>query len=212
MFTKSAAALLLAAGLSLAACSGAIQTPAPQAPATPTDGGAGPSTTAATSTTAASIAPSIAPSPTAASDPVGNGGGRGYGGGYGNPTPGGSGTPDPSAAASTVSIAQSALGDILVDSQGLTLYAFLGDAGGQPTCTGSCAGNWPGELVRGRITVGAGLSADLFTSVDRPDGGKQLKAGTWPLYLLAGSTPGDTTGQGTINKWYVVSPTGDMIK
>ena len=43
----------------------------------------------------------------------------------------------------TVAIASSSLGDILVDADGRTLYAFTKDKGDQSACSGECATNWP---------------------------------------------------------------------
>ena len=43
------------------------------------------------------------------------------------------------AAPSSLSVAQTSLGKILVDGQGRTLYALTKDTSGTPTCTGACA-------------------------------------------------------------------------
>ena len=39
--------------------------------------------------------------------------------------------------------ASSPVGQILVDAQGRTLYAFTNDVNAQSTCTGTCAEAWP---------------------------------------------------------------------
>jgi predicted lipoprotein with Yx(FWY)xxD motif len=49
--------------------------------------------------------------------------------------------------------------------------------------------------------------------VTRPDGTYQLKAGKWPLYRFSGDgAPGDVNGQGFGGVWFVVTPTGGLLK
>src|SRR4051812_20809385 len=43
----------------------------------------------------------------------------------------------------TVGVANGSVGEILVDSQGRTLYLFERDSGTKSTCTGACAVEWP---------------------------------------------------------------------
>jgi predicted lipoprotein with Yx(FWY)xxD motif len=43
----------------------------------------------------------------------------------------------------TVAVANSKLGDILVDGDGRTLYVFTKDQGDKSACSGQCADNWP---------------------------------------------------------------------
>src|ERR1700760_738645 len=43
----------------------------------------------------------------------------------------------------TLDLAKTGLGNILVDSQGRTLYLFQKDAGTTSVCTGACAAAWP---------------------------------------------------------------------
>jgi Uncharacterized protein conserved in bacteria len=86
-------------------------------------------------------------------------------------------------------------------------------AGGQPTCTGSCAGNWPAMIASGTISVGTGLNQADFTTVARTDGGgSQLKFKEYPLYHFSGDTAaGQTNGQGVGSKWFVVGADGEFI-
>jgi predicted lipoprotein with Yx(FWY)xxD motif len=145
---------------------------------------AGPATTAAPETTAA------APGTTAAA-------------------PGTTGAP---AGEPVVATAETDLGTILVDAEGFTLYAFLADTAGEPTCTGGCAAAWPPVLVEGEPNVGD-LDPTVFSLVESPEGGQQLKAGDWPLYRYAADqAPGDVNGQGADGAWYVVAPDGTVIE
>jgi predicted lipoprotein with Yx(FWY)xxD motif len=112
----------------------------------------------------------------------------------------------------TVMVADSDLGEILVDGEGRTLYLFTPDEAGEPTCYDACAEAWPPLLAEGEITVGEGLDDSDYSTATRTDGGEQVKVGTWPLYYFANdAAPGDTNGQGLNNVWYVVSPEGEAI-
>jgi predicted lipoprotein with Yx(FWY)xxD motif len=124
-------------------------------------------------------------------------------------------SPSEAAGGETLSLSTTALGDIVVEDEGKTVYAFTPDSAGTPTCYDDCATNWPPLLVEDDAapTVGAGLDASKLTTVDRTDGTKQIKYGDWPLYYFAGdSAAGDTNGQGVGSKWYVVDATGALIK
>ncbi|HEY8543580.1 MAG TPA: hypothetical protein VIL36_00980 [Acidimicrobiales bacterium] len=120
---------------------------------------------------------------------------------------------DSAAAAVSVQVADSPLGQILVDGEGNTLYGFTNDADGSPTCAGDCAGTWPAHLVEGEPVLGEGLDPAVFSLVDGADGGRQLKAGKWPLYRFSGDAgPGDVNGQGVGDVWFVVAPDGTLVK
>jgi predicted lipoprotein with Yx(FWY)xxD motif len=112
-----------------------------------------------------------------------------------------------------VALARTELGQVLVDSQGRTLYGFTDDAAGVPTCYNACANAWPPAVVDGDITVGQGLAADGFSIVDREGGARQLKAGKWPLYTFSGDGgPGDINGQSSGGVWFAVGADGKLIK
>jgi predicted lipoprotein with Yx(FWY)xxD motif len=113
----------------------------------------------------------------------------------------------------TVDVATSDLGEILVDGEGRTLYAFTADADGESTCYDDCATAWPALTVDGEISVGGDLDDSAFSTVARTDGSMQVKIGDWPLYYFANdAAPGDVNGQGVADKWYVVSPTGELVQ
>jgi predicted lipoprotein with Yx(FWY)xxD motif len=103
------------------------------------------------------------------------------------------------------------LGEVLVAANGLTLYAFTKDVDGVSTCFDACATAWPAVTVDEGFAVASGLDAAIFTTVDRPDGTKQLKAGKWPLYFYAGDgAPGETNGQGVSGVWFAVTTEGKL--
>lgn len=117
------------------------------------------------------------------------------------------------AGTATVQLAETSLGHVLVDGEGMTLYAFTNDADGTPTCTGDCATTWPAALVEGEPTIGEGLDPATFTTVEGAEGGTQLKAGSWPLYRFSGdSAPGDVNGQGSGGVWFAVAADGTLVQ
>jgi predicted lipoprotein with Yx(FWY)xxD motif len=119
-------------------------------------------------------------------------------------------TPKP--AATSVTLAETTLGKIVVDSDGRTLYAFTNDTDGTSTCTGACAKAWTAATITAAPVPGPGVTATL-SRVDAPGGGQMLKAGKWPLYRFAGdSAAGDTNGQGSGGVWFVVRADGTLVK
>jgi predicted lipoprotein with Yx(FWY)xxD motif len=119
------------------------------------------------------------------------------------------------AAAATVALGDNALGRILVDGEGKTLYVFVPDNAGDSTCYDDCATAWPPLVAAdaASVTAGTGLDASKITVVDRTDGTKQVKYGEYPLYYFANdAAAGDVNGQGLNEKWYVVGADGEPIK
>ena len=113
------------------------------------------------------------------------------------------------AAAPTVSLSSSEeLGDFLVGPNGMTLYLFTNDAPGVSNCADQCATNWP-PLTVGEEEIpllGEGIPGAL-NAITREDGTRQVVYNGTPLYYWAqDAAPGDTTGQGVGDVWFVVSP------
>ena len=113
--------------------------------------------------------------------------------------------------ASTVATADTDLGTILVDGDGMTLYMFMPDAQGTSTCVDSCAATWP--ALPGPATAGDGADEALLGTADRPDDGSaQVTYNDWPLYHFASdAAPGDTNGQGIGEIWFVVDASGNAV-
>ena len=115
------------------------------------------------------------------------------------------------ASGATVAVANSKLGDILVDADGRTLYAFTKDQGDQSACSGQCATNWP--ALTGTATAGTGAQATLLSSAMQTDGNSQVTYDGRLLYYFAGDNkPGDINGQGVGNVWFALSASGDLVK
>lgn len=122
-------------------------------------------------------------------------------------------TPDGTAA--TIGVASTSLGNVLVDSQGRTIYLFQKDSGTKSACSGACAVAWPPVRTSAKPTVGSGLTASKVGTTPRSDGKPQVTYNGHPLYLFQNDqTAGDANGQG-VNAfgaaWYVMSPAGDAI-
>ncbi len=107
-----------------------------------------------------------------------------------------------------------ALGNILVGEDGMTLYVFMKDSPGVSTCTGACATLWPPEQISiGSIpTVDPGVTAKVdFLVVS--DETAMITINGMPVYNYSlDKLPGDVLGQGFKGNWYVMSPSGALIK
>ncbi|UFU05948.1 COG4315 family predicted lipoprotein [Ruania halotolerans] len=114
-------------------------------------------------------------------------------------------------AATALTTAETDLGTILTDGDGNTIYLFTNDEEGVSNCDGECIAKWP--AVEGEPEAGAGVDAALLGSIERSDGTVQATYNGHPLYyFVQDSSPGDTTGQGVNEVWYVLSPEGEMIE
>ncbi|WP_201292889.1 COG4315 family predicted lipoprotein [Halobacterium bonnevillei] len=103
-------------------------------------------------------------------------------------------------------------GDVLVDSEGMSLYLFTQDEEGTSTCYGDCEDAWPPLTVEGDPSAGSDVTASLGTA-ERDDGSMQVTAEGWPLYYYAAdSEPGDTEGQGVGDVWFLLTPDGTQVE
>jgi predicted lipoprotein with Yx(FWY)xxD motif len=142
--------------------------------------------------------------------------GCGGGGGSGNATA--SSAPPTTAGGKTATVgmaSNSSLGNVLVDSQGRTLYLFQADKGTKSACTGACASAWPPVRASGKPVAGSGIAASKLGTSPRSDGKPQITYNGHPLYTFANDqNPGDANGQG-VNAfgglWYTVSPAGTAV-
>src|SRR5271157_341311 len=121
-------------------------------------------------------------------------------------------TPQPTQAPVTLQTAsQSKLGSYLTDQTGHTLYVFTQDSHGASNCYASCAAMW-GPLI-GPAIAGSGINASMIGTTTRKDGTTQVTYDGYPLYKFSlDEDSSDMYGQGIQKFWYVISPTGKMIK
>lgn len=105
------------------------------------------------------------------------------------------------------------LGKILVGGNGFTLYTFTKDTKDTSNCYDKCEQAWPPLLTLDKPTLKDGVDASLLGSTQRKDGTLQVTYNGMPLYyFFKDQAPGDTTGQGVQNVWYVVAPNGTAVK
>jgi predicted lipoprotein with Yx(FWY)xxD motif len=122
-------------------------------------------------------------------------------------------SPSPSQAALVKTTTASVAGaskTILVGPTGMTLYYYLPDKGGKITCTGQCLVNWPALLApsgQTKVVAASDITGTFTLLTNTEANGQQVLYNNWPLYyFIKDKQPGDTTGQGVGNKWYVAVP------
>lgn len=104
----------------------------------------------------------------------------------------------PSGEATPVSIGTaSGVGEILVDSEGMTLYYFQKDqkGSGKSKCEGACAAAWPPLTTTGEPEAMSGVSSSKLGTIERSDGTTQVTYAGWPLYtFVEDKKPGEDNG------------------
>ncbi|TFF12454.1 COG4315 family predicted lipoprotein [Cellulosimicrobium funkei] len=142
------------------------------------------------------------------------GGGGLYGGGGSSPS---SSTSDGSAGDGSSDVAlgtaDSSLGTVVVDGQGMTVYYYDKDTKGSGTsaCEGECAAAWPAVHAASADPEVDGVTGEVGT-ITGVDGELQVTVDGRPVYTYAADTgPGDVTGQGVNGVWHVVAPDGTEI-
>jgi predicted lipoprotein with Yx(FWY)xxD motif len=112
------------------------------------------------------------------------------------PAAGGNSSSAAPATASGSTVTEKTIGSqqVVVDSNGMTLYWFAIDTPTKSNCSGQCATFWP--PVKGPLTAGSGVTGTLGT-ITRSDGTKQATYDGHPLYTYVGDkSPGQATGNG----------------
>lgn len=95
---------------------------------------------------------------------------------------------------------ETSLGTVLTDTNGMTLYLYTRDEPGKSNCYDRCAQNWPPLDAPGDAQ-----DAGKFSVVERQDGTHQWAYDGDPLYLWVNDqSPGDVTGQGVGDVWFVI--------
>jgi predicted lipoprotein with Yx(FWY)xxD motif len=110
--------------------------------------------------------------------------------------------------------ADSALGTIVVDSKGMSVYMFDKDTqgSGKSSCTGGCLEAWPPVIAEADSPAVDGVTGDVAT-ITRDDGTVQVTLDGWPLYYWQGDkAAGDVAGQGVQDVWWVLAPDGSKIQ
>jgi predicted lipoprotein with Yx(FWY)xxD motif len=89
---------------------------------------------------------------------------------------------------------------LLTASNGMTLYVFDKDQGGEPKCNGKCAVNWPPYIAAADET-----KPEIWQTVQRADGTAQWTYAGKPVYFFKGDeAAGDTKGDGKDGVWHII--------
>jgi len=115
-----------------------------------------------------------------------------------------------------ITIHKTALGRVLTDGRGRTLYLFDKDKRGMSSCDGTCAAYWPAVRTKAKPRAGVGVRASLLGMTKRADGSRQVTYAGHPLYTFAlDSKPGQTKGEGLTDfgaEWDVIAANGRPIE
>lgn len=119
-------------------------------------------------------------------------------------------------AGARVAVANTALGRVLVDGRGRTLYLFGKDKNGRSACSASCTGFWPPLITSGKPLAAAGAKVSLLGTTKRADGRLQVTYNHHPLYTFVKDIrKGQTNGE-ELNafgaEWYAVSAAGAKVE
>jgi predicted lipoprotein with Yx(FWY)xxD motif len=127
------------------------------------------------------------------------------------PAPGVSTT---AAAGVELKTATSAAGPIVVDKDGKSVYFFTKDLKDSPTsaCKDACAAAWPAVTTSSDVPAVEGIAGTVGT-ITTAGGTRQITINGMPIYYYAkDAKAGDILGEGINNVWYLVSPSGQMLK
>jgi predicted lipoprotein with Yx(FWY)xxD motif len=115
-----------------------------------------------------------------------------------------------------VALRTTALGNVLVDARGRTLYLFEKDKQGRSACYGACATYWPPLFSNAKPRPGKGVRRSLLGVTKRSDGKRQVTYAGHPLYtFIADKKAGQTNGEGLTNfgaAWDVVAASGRPVE
>lgn len=117
------------------------------------------------------------------------------------------------AGGAALGVASSALGQIVVDGKGMSIYLYDKDTqnSGSSSCSGPCAAKWPAVTADSATPTVQGVTGKVGT-IKGVDGKTQVTLNGWPLYYFAGdSKAGDTNGQGVGKIWWVLTADGAKV-
>jgi predicted lipoprotein with Yx(FWY)xxD motif len=115
-----------------------------------------------------------------------------------------------------VALRKTALGTILVDSRGRTLYLFEKDSKGVSMCNTACVSYWPALTSHGTAHAGKGVNQSMLGLTPAHNGLRQVTYAGHPLYTFIGDKhAGQTAGEGLNNfgaGWYVLTANGKRVE
>lgn len=112
---------------------------------------------------------------------------------------------------------------ILVNAKGFTLYMWTSDTATQSVCindsTYHCSKHWIPLRTTGDPVAEGQAKAALLGTITRDDGTTQATYNGHPLYTWVGlapdpgdKKPGQINGQCYLSLWWVIAPSGKLIK
>jgi predicted lipoprotein with Yx(FWY)xxD motif len=120
------------------------------------------------------------------------------------------------ATGATVALRTTALGTILVDARGRTLYLFEKDRNSVSMCDSACAKYWPPLTSRGTPRAGKGVHQSLLRLARSRNGARQVTYAGHPLYTFVGDErTGQAAGEGLDDfgaEWYAVGANGRTVE
>jgi len=115
-----------------------------------------------------------------------------------------------------VSLRKTALGTVLVDARGRTLYLFEKDRNGVSSCTAACLAYWPALTSIGTPQAGKGVHQSALKLARQHNGARQVTYAGHPLYIFVGDkSSGQTAGEGLDvfgAEWYIVAANGHKVE
>jgi len=116
-----------------------------------------------------------------------------------------------------VALRKTALGPVLVDARGRTLYMFEKDHKGTSACnTAACVKYWPPLISGATPRAGTGVHKSMLSVTRRKDGRRQVTYAGHPLYTFAGDkAAGQTSGEGQNAfgaEWYALAANGHSVE
>jgi len=115
-----------------------------------------------------------------------------------------------------VNLRKTALGTVLVDSRGHTLYLFEKDRNGVSACNTACVQYWPPLTSQGTPRAGKGVRQSLLRLTSAHNGRRQVTYAGHPLYTFVGDkNAGQTTGENLNNfgaDWYALAAGGGKVE
>jgi predicted lipoprotein with Yx(FWY)xxD motif len=115
-----------------------------------------------------------------------------------------------------VALGKTALGSVLVDARGRTLYLFDKDKHVRSACYGACAAYWPPLLSSAKPRQEKGVRASLLGLTTRTDGKRQVTYAGHPVYRFIGDKKaGQTTGEGLTDfgaAWDAIAASGRAVE
>jgi predicted lipoprotein with Yx(FWY)xxD motif len=120
------------------------------------------------------------------------------------------------ATGTVVALRKTAIGTILVDSRGRTLYLFEKDRNGVSTCNATCVSYWPAFTSHGTPRAEKGVHQSLLRLSPSHNGVRQVTYAGHPLYTFVDDKrAGQTTGEGLSNfgaDWYAIAASGRKVE